>query len=825
MRKKKFNKEFLYIIPFASLILFTTLNFSTGNDSTASAGSFTMLLRMSIYALALYPFFSNPTMHIPWLLKRWPLIIMFVFVSMSALWSAYPQGVLESVVHFAGGAFAAYAASIYFSNHHGQIFPYLSVVLAIPVLVSLFVVYFMPEVGLQDFKWEEVTRWRGSTGNANSLGRISALAIWTSVICLVNNRENKKLNVMRVFIIIASIATLMGSDSKTSQITCLFLLVLVFLAPKIVGRNKNRKRKQAVFLAYLGLILVTAYLIYPTKNISEDQALSKVGRNETYSGRTYLWEDASILINMKPIIGWSFDGRRSAMDKIDIGVPHFHNGYLDIMVRGGLVGGLILIVLLARMAWRLYKKSRHRPYIYSHLSAFFVVSLIYNITEVSFGAWSDISWIMLLLIYFLTERSSRRRRRRSHGFRAVVPEANRQGTVLDNLLGKLKKRHVFVPLLLVIAIGVVYTLGINSSMSGHTDKKRTSENSVTSEGKGDKMWRSLVFAPEFKQKPDEYLTKFEKLVTDALVPLGINLIIFDMHWNNYSFSHVPGLRPLNKPPFGAVTAKEARKLAEICRRNGIKVMVGMNFLTHQNYGQLLKAYPKFAWPGNDKLWNPLNPEVNKIAFMMADELIDAFDAEGFHIGMDEGWGFNVENLPGSEGFTTPELFSKAINEYHEHFVNEKKVELLMWSDMLEGRYEDAPVMGAISTLPKDIILVHWDYKCHWKHYPGIGQFVEKFLPICPWDGKELEELIGKGFRVMVSPWKNPRAAKKLAMATKELDSENIQGILYTTWSSEVVDSLREALLGSHSKGKPDPTISGVAESIRETIDMFNTASE
>jgi uncharacterized lipoprotein YddW (UPF0748 family) len=34
-------------------------------------------------------------------------------------------------------------------------------------------------------------------------------------------------------------------------------------------------------------------------------------------------------------------------------------------------------------------------------------------------------------------------------------------------------------------------------------------------------------------------------------------------------------------------------------------------------------------------WCPLHPEVNKVVFALIDEIIDAFEADAVHIGMDE----------------------------------------------------------------------------------------------------------------------------------------------------------------------------------------------
>lgn len=332
-------------------------------------------------------------------------------------------------------------------------------------------------------------------------------------------------------------------------------------------------------------------------------------------------------------------------------------------------------------------------------------------------------------------------------------------------------------------------------------------------------YRGIIFAPEFKEGAPEFIEDFESLVTEALVPSGINLIVFDMHWSNYHFTSIPELDALKRKASIRLGKEDAIRIAEICRRNGIHVMVGMNFLTHQDSGQLLQAFPKLQWPGNDMLWDPLNDQVNPIAFKMADELIEAFDPEGFHIGLDEGHGFDTKELPGATKYTSAELFAREINKYHDFLMKEKGVEMLMWADMLEGRYIDAPVENALSMIPKDIILVSWDYICEWR-YPWLGEIIEKVIPICPYDNEWPRKLADEGFRVMISPWKNPRAAFALAKSTGKIKTDKLAGILYTTWSPNVVQDLKAALLNESVERELDPTMVGVSESIKSTIELF-----
>ncbi len=364
------------------------------------------------------------------------------------------------------------------------------------------------------------------------------------------------------------------------------------------------------------------------------------------------------------------------------------------------------------------------------------------------------------------------------------------------------KRFYIIGGALLAGIALVLGIGLYPMVTGAMAENQSFE-SLVAQGKTLKQnnkWRGIIFGPEGQQSPDDFIEDFAHLVDETLAPIGINLVIFDMHWNNFQFTKVPGLEKVKRAPRFNFTHAHAAKMAEICRRNGIRVGVGMNFLTHQNYGQLLKAFPDYQWPGKENLWDPMNPEVNKVAFAMADELIDAFGADVIHIGMDEAWGFNVKDNPKAKGMTNAELLAREIRAYHKHFVEQGHKDMIMWSDTLEGRYKDVPVGNVLDLLPKDIIMATWEYGRKFQY---------------PWP----QRLVDKGFRVLVCPWKDPVASQKLAMAGAAVHSDRMLGILYTTWSPSVATKLAGALRGEITDSGDDAIV-GVAHSIRRTIGLF-----
>jgi len=318
---------------------------------------------------------------------------------------------------------------------------------------------------------------------------------------------------------------------------------------------------------------------------------------------------------------------------------------------------------------------------------------------------------------------------------------------------------------------------------------------------GSEYWRAIVFAPQGVKDVDDFSVSFERLVKEALAPMGINVVIFDMHWTNFRFKCRPEFAKVKLSKERQFGKADARRLTRICRENGVRVMVGMNFLTHQNYGQLLKAFPELQWPRSKDIWDPFDPKTNEIAFAMADELLDAFQADGFHVGMDEGWGFHLDHFPKKkvDGWTPATLFAKCVKDYHEHFVGKRGVTMLMWDDMLYR--QNRGTEPALDMIPKDIVLCHWDYSFR-RDYPMLRKYVDK------------------GFRVLGCPWKNPAATRAMTESVLRIDEPKVLGVLYTTWYGRIGTDLRPALLREKGWKKLSATVKGLAEGMRLTLPML-----
>lgn len=260
--------------------------------------------------------------------------------------------------------------------------------------------------------------------------------------------------------------------------------------------------------------------------------------------------------------------------------------------------------------------------------------------------------------------------------------------------------------------------------------------------------------------------------------VGVNVLVLEVNYN-FEFQSHPELR---STPF--ITRARARALTEAAHAHGIRLIPQLNCLGHQSWAKvtlpLLVKYPQFdetpgQFPENKGIycrsWCPQNPDVDRVVFSLMDELIDAFQADAVHVGMDEVFLIGSEYCPRCRGGDPARLFAKAVNDLHKHLVGQRHVEMLMWADRFldskalgysEWEASRNGTFGALDQVPKDIIMCDWHYGKQ-DQYPSIPLFLEK------------------GFRVWPSGWQPSEASRAFSEFARRQSNPLLLGYLCTTW--------------------------------------------
>jgi hypothetical protein len=272
----------------------------------------------------------------------------------------------------------------------------------------------------------------------------------------------------------------------------------------------------------------------------------------------------------------------------------------------------------------------------------------------------------------------------------------------------------------------------------------------------------------------------------ALAKAGANVVVVEVNYS-FEFKTHPELR---NDRF--ITRATARELAETAHGCGIRLIPEFNCLGHQSFGKrvspLLRLHPEFNETPERSLadkniycleWRPDAPGLNDLIFSLIDEMADAFEADAFHVGMDEVYLLGSgTNAPGSRP-APAELYAGQVRALHDHIVGRRHLEMLMWADRIIGpkfqgysRFDNGrnDLSAAIHLIPKDIIQCDWHYE--W----------EKSYPSVPY-------LIGQGFRVWPSGFEPLAATRAFSDYARSLRSERVIGYLATTWNkTSIADS-------------------------------------
>lgn len=273
-----------------------------------------------------------------------------------------------------------------------------------------------------------------------------------------------------------------------------------------------------------------------------------------------------------------------------------------------------------------------------------------------------------------------------------------------------------------------------------------------------------------------------------LTEMGLNVLVLEINYG-FAYKSHPELRAEDP-----ITWQGAQKLVAACRVHGVRLIPQFQCLGHQSWAEhtfpLLVQYPEFdetpgQYPHNEGIycrsWCPQHPKVNSIIFDLFDELLEAFDADALHVGMDEVFLIGSEACPRCAGQDTATLFAKAVNDYY-GYLSERHIQMLMWGDRLldaettgYGKWEasENSTAPAIDMIPKDIVICDWHYEVR-DDYPSIPIFLDKGFPTWP------------------AGWRNVVAVEGLVNdALAHADNDLMLGYLCTTWGAAKPGALAE----------------------------------
>ena len=285
-------------------------------------------------------------------------------------------------------------------------------------------------------------------------------------------------------------------------------------------------------------------------------------------------------------------------------------------------------------------------------------------------------------------------------------------------------------------------------------------------------------------KPNEVDT-YVKFINQELANSPVNQLFVRINYN-FKFKSHPELADNS-----ALSESQVKRIVAAANKHGIDVIPIVNLLGHQSWKQdnirsLLRVYPEFEEEPGAKLQDkdfytraycPQHPEVHGVVFALVDEIADAFDAKGVHVGMDEVFILGEDGCSRCKGKNKAELFANEVNLIQQHLAKSNR-KTYIWGDrLLDGEVtgigkwaasmnDTAPAIDLIS---KEVVVVDWQYR---KAPPTPGYFALK------------------GFNVIAASYQIADVASQQVnsmLALRKFNNDKIKnrlnGVMHTYWGS------------------------------------------
>jgi exopolysaccharide production protein ExoQ len=409
------NTSFIYLVPFLIFLTFigvSILQPDTG-EQVQQSSTINQLLLLVAYLLAFKLLLKKQGL-LTWVFYRTiPFNILLFLILISLLWTDFPRYVIMTFFHNIGTALISFCMVYLLLQNKDYFFKLLLIFLCVYIIVTIAVTLIKPDIGLMTssniYSITLIGRWRGLTSHPNILGEICLFITWVCLGTLFFTKNNNWISTLAIFTLAINFYCLYKTNSMTSIILSVALICCMTwfsVIEKSVGVIKFLKIMFALLILIIAIVLL---FIFHPEVLSEKYFFNLIGRDESLSGRIDIWKMGIKGYEEKPIFGWSYDNLNTYFRHYSLGFGELHNGYLDLLVKGGLVSILCFIVLIIQSAILLTKQALRKNKDYILISSLVITVLIHSVTEASILRNTNIIWLMFMIGYvYLISLNSKR---------------------------------------------------------------------------------------------------------------------------------------------------------------------------------------------------------------------------------------------------------------------------------------------------------------------------------------------------------------------------------------------------------------------------------
>ena len=326
------------------------------------------------------------------------LVVFLLYCGISMMWADYPFVSLNRWIRAV--ADVAMVSVILSEFHPEEAFKWtFTRVAALLLPLSFVFIRYIPSLG-RAYGYTGGAMWTGVACDKNALGALCMLVGVVLItramsMCSKPRQPNRARRLSVVAILLAVVVYLLAIiDSKTALACFVMSCALMLIRWYAPAGLRRPWFFTAILIALIGATY--AVLIGGVNN----SALTAIGRDATLTNRRSVW-DIALSYTVNPWLGsgfenfWIGDRLKAIVRAIGAGLNQAHNGYLEIYLNIGWIGLAALLGVIIVGYRNVIKSLRAPPEMSGLKLAFFLICLVYNITEAAFKIMHPV-WIAFL---------------------------------------------------------------------------------------------------------------------------------------------------------------------------------------------------------------------------------------------------------------------------------------------------------------------------------------------------------------------------------------------------------------------------------------------
>ncbi len=393
--KTEFRYRVLTIIVFCAYIILGSFSGDLTQSHNSTEG---FPYHRIVMLLTAFIFIFNAQQVLIACQKNKVLITLLLYLLLTALWANNPMETLKIFIFLISVLFISIMISLSFLENKVILIRALFWLFFLLTLASVITALFFPKIGIQTGP-DGVKRWQGITNHANALGIQALITIWISS-NLFFLSKNKIEKFIILFAISLAFYLLTNANSMTSLITSLVVTSYVCYCYKL-GQLKLPIKLFLFSVVLFGLIIIITF--YTSTSELATTTMQSTGRNLTFTGRTVLWQTALKYATDNLTFGYGFDSLEQLTRKTHLQMSHLHNGYIEVLFRGGVIASILLAFILIKTLYHQLKIKLAYKYDFIFLNTGLVMVLMHNFTESSF--LKGLSLLSIFIIYIIVSTS------------------------------------------------------------------------------------------------------------------------------------------------------------------------------------------------------------------------------------------------------------------------------------------------------------------------------------------------------------------------------------------------------------------------------------